>query len=248
MVNYWRLVKEVIEKADVLLMILDARFVEETRNEELEWKISTYGKKLIYVINKADLVPKKRLEEWKKAMQPCVFVSAHEHHGMTILKKMLLKDAPVKVGVVGYPNTGKSSVINALRGRKSAPVSSKSGYTRSIQRIRIHPTIMLLDTPGVLPYGTNDEVFLGMVGAINPEKARDAEGIVYGLFGRYGKSIAKHYGVDASEDPDEFLERITVHTKKLKKGGTPDTERMARMLIKDWQIGKIPILEDDYAL
>ena len=56
-----------------------------------------------------------------------------------------------KVGVLGYPNTGKSSIINALKGRASAPTSPVSGYTKGMQWIRASKRMYLLDPPGVFP-------------------------------------------------------------------------------------------------
>jgi hypothetical protein len=157
MVNFWVSVNKVIEKADILLLVLDARFVEESRNSEIEKKV---GKKpLIYVITKCDLVDKKIVEKYKNKLKQCIFVSSTEYHGIKMLKEKLLIEAKrdfkdkerVYVGVLGYPNVGKSSLINAINGRSAASTSITSGHTKGAQMIR-SGKIMFLDTPGVIPY------------------------------------------------------------------------------------------------
>ena len=150
MSNYWRLVNKVIDSASILLEILDARNVDETRNKEIENKVAKSGKVLIYVINKCDLVEKDDVEKISKTLHPCVFVSAKEMLGTRLLRQEIMKNAPkdkFSVGVLGYPNTGKSSIINALKGRASAPTSPVSGYTKGIQLIKITQRMYLIDTP-----------------------------------------------------------------------------------------------------
>ena len=152
MPSYWRHVNRVLKEADLIIEVLDARLIEETRNREIESKVKTLGKKLLFVINKCDLVNKAKLDEAKKTLKPCVFISSKDHLGTTILKKKILelsKGQNVIVGVVGYPNVGKSSLINALSGRGAARTSSESGYTKGMQKIRVDNKILVLDTPGV---------------------------------------------------------------------------------------------------
>jgi ribosome biogenesis GTPase A len=57
----------------------------------------------------------------------------------------------VQIAVIGYPNTGKSSLINFLIGRSSTPVSQQSGFTKGIQKLRLSTGIFLMDSPGVIP-------------------------------------------------------------------------------------------------
>ncbi len=197
MVNYWKIVRQVINNSDVLLLVLDARFVEQTRHEELEQVISNSGKKCIYVLSKCDLVAEGHLSYWKSKLKPCVFVSAHKHYGLTILKRMLLqyaKNKDIIVGIVGYPNTGKSSLINGLKGKKATRVSSYSGYTRFRQVVRLDSHILLIDTPGVLSYDNKSAEFKAIIGSLNPEQAKDPEDIALFMIDKFKKSIADHYG------------------------------------------------------
>jgi len=163
MSKFWRILSSVVEKADVLLMVLDARMVAESRNEEIEEKVSGLGKPLIFVINKCDLVERAVLERWKRTLSPCVFVSATKYHGLAMLRERILIEAKrsstekgmrildkVRVGVLGYPNVGKSALINAMTGRGAAKTSPHSGFTRASKFIA-KGALIFIDTPGVIP-------------------------------------------------------------------------------------------------
>jgi ribosome biogenesis GTPase A len=247
MANYWKLVNDVIFQSDVLLLLLDARLVEETRNDEIEHKVKLRNKPLIYVITKCDLIPKEQLEHYKKELNPCVIVSSIKHFGTTMLRDRILIEAKragitdrlVKVGVLGYPNVGKSSLINSMKGRHVASTSIQSGHTRSVQEIRSDNRIMFWDTPGVIPYREKDRVKHALIGTIDFTKARDPEMAIIGLMAKFPKRIELFYGVDEKEDKDETIEEIAVKRNVLKKGGKPDSVRMARLILKDWQKGLI---------
>jgi ribosome biogenesis GTPase A len=242
MTNFWRVVNYVIDESDVVLEILDARLIDETRNIEIEEKVAMRGKKLLYVINKCDLADKAMLEEKKRTLRPSIFISATDHLGTTMLRQKILELASlskVVVGVVGYPNTGKSSVINALSGGGKAPTSSQSGFTKGIQRVRAGPRIMLLDTPGVIPFKEGDAFKLAVIGAIDVSRIKDVESVALELIGRLGGAIERHYGVPQDPDVEKVLESIARKNNKLARGGVPDTAVMARMILQDWQHGKV---------
>src|SRR4030042_2166696 len=110
---------------DIILEILDARFPKEMQNKEIEKLIKDKGKKVIYVLNKSDLTRKR-----DKSLNPRVFVSCKNRKGINELRDKIKQEAAkfkstgdfnrVHVGIVGYPNTGKSSLINLLIRRTSA--------------------------------------------------------------------------------------------------------------------------------
>jgi hypothetical protein len=242
MANYWVLVNKVIRQADVLLEVLDARMIEESRNIEIEEKVLKAGKKIIYVINKCDLADKKELERVKKTLRPSVFVSAKEHLGTSYLREEILKNAPsgeFVVGVLGYPNTGKSSLINVLLGRAVAKTSPVSGYTRGIQTVRISQRMQVIDTPGVLPYKEQDEAKHAMISAKTVGNLKDPEDAAIRMIGLFPSTFERYYSVEHSDDPEETLEKIALKLKKLRKGGLPDTHAAAMMLLRDWQAGKM---------
>ena len=249
--NFWMQVKEVIHRADILLEVLDARLPDETRNLELERKITEIGKKVIFVLNKADLVPQELLEKEKKRLQkifPTIFVSSRLHQGTKMLRDEIMKnvkiDKQIKVGVLGYPNVGKSSIINVLKGKRSAPTSSFSGYTKGLRDVRITNKITLVDTPGVIPFMERDEFKHALIGTKNVQQIKDPENIAIEMMHYIetkGINVAKFYNSKKGSDELETLENIAISQNKLLKRGIADTEKMAKIIIKDWQEGKIRV-------
>ena len=132
---YW-----IIENSDLLIEVVDSRFPEKTRNRKIEGFVKRKGKELIIVLNKSDLVSKNNADKTKKEIQkefPCVFISSTERQGTRRLRELILIKTKNKgniVGVIGYPNTGKSSIINVLSGKK-VKTSVTSGFTRGQQII-----------------------------------------------------------------------------------------------------------------
>ncbi len=251
MVNFWRIVNDVIDKSDILLEVLDSRLPDMTRNPEVEEKVKRAGKQLVLVLNKADLIGQKTAEKEKKKCTkeyPVVFVSTKEHHGTKLLREAILKNTnkqEITVGVLGYPNTGKSSVINVLKGRKAASTSPQSGHTRSLQRIRVTNRIMMLDTPGVVPFEEKDEVKHVLIGSVmysdveHPDLAaceiiKHCNSIDEGI-------ILRHYDVSAAPDEYALLEVIARKRNIIARGGILDIDRAARLVIQDWQLGKITL-------
>ncbi len=239
---FWKQVNDVIMRSDVILEVLDARLIDETRNAEIEEKIERQGKKLIHVVNKIDLINRSEIKDKLKTLSNPMFVSSRERLGTTLLKNKILavgsKDTII-VGVVGYPNTGKSSVINALAGSKKARTSSTSGFTRGIQKVKASDRIMLLDSPGVYPFEEKDIVKQTLVGAKNPQELKDPDLVAMELIKILKGRIEKHYGVEILEDYEQTLENIAFKINRLKKGGLPDTISTAKTIIMEWQRGKI---------
>jgi hypothetical protein len=241
MPSFWKHVNKVIKEADIIIEVLDARMVEETRNFEVEDKVKKEEKILLYVFNKCDLASKDKLKTIKHSLKPSVFISSRDKLGTTILKKKIMelsKGNPTVVGILGYPNVGKSSLINALSGKGSAKTSSESGFTKGFQKIRVDPKIMVLDTPGVLPKREKDPAKHAKTGALSYGKIKDIETTALRLIEDETEKITAHYNIN-SEDPEEILEQIAFKFKKLSSGGKANLEVAARMLLKDWQTGKI---------
>ena len=242
MVNFWKLVNEVITDADILLLVLDSRFPDLTRNKEIEYKIKEKEKKLIYVFNKCDLTPEKDLHELGKKLSPSVFVSSKKKFGGTLLFKEIMKlskGSRCVVGGLGFPNVGKSSVINLLKGKKSASVSSYSGHTRGKQFISAKGKIKLIDTPGVLQFKEKDIMNQVLIGSINPQHVKEPDYFAMQLVDKYPKLFEKYYKDKIDTDGYEFLEKVALRMNVLKKGGQPDLMRFCRKLLQDWQKGRI---------
>lgn len=243
--TFWNMVNNVISDSDVLLLVLDSRMAQETRNYEIEKKVASFGKPLIYVLNKCDLVDKNIVEEYKRKIPNSVFVSAKKHLGTIKLREKILVAASrltlsskVRVGVLGYPNVGKSSIINALKGRGSAKVSSVSGHTKHIQKVRTSQ-IILLDTPGVIPYKENDLLKHNVIGTIDHNKEKNPDIIAVALIERFPGLIERYYDVDICSDKEDTLEVIALKRNFVKKGSKPDILRASKMILHDWQTGKI---------
>ncbi|MCX6799206.1 MAG: 50S ribosome-binding GTPase [Candidatus Diapherotrites archaeon] len=241
-----------IKEANIVLEVLDARFPAQTRNVVLEKNILLAGKVLVFVLNKSDLVGTKKAGETKKELSktaPCYFVSAQKHLGTKRLRKELFKIAAkkrVKIAVIGYPNTGKSSLLNALAGRKAARTSAQPGFTRGSQFVRISENAQLVDSPGIIPFEQRSEFELMLVAAKSPNQLRDIEGMALQLIEWLQKqgtgALKKEFGIPENEtDSEKILEEIAAKKKRLSRGGKPDTSATAMLLIKEWQEGKIKI-------
>ena len=284
--EYPSLAKEVIISSDIVLEVLDARFIKETRNFEMEEFARENGKILIYTLNKADLVDHKEIEmsDLIDELNPYVFISCKRNQGRRELrtaikiqaknfkkvrkrieqeefhdnqthleihkhgignKKFFKTGDEVHVGVIGYPNVGKSSLINMLTGRGAARTSPKAGFARGIQKIKLSDGIILLDTPGVM----SDEDAAAsqisnlkkhaMIGVRTYDSTKNPEFVVAQIMKEYPGLFESHYGIDADGDSEILLEELGKKRKMLLKKGVVDTDRVSRIVLKDWQSGKI---------
>ena len=243
MEKYWVLVNDVIKRADVLLLVLDARMIRETRNYEVEQRVRYYNKPLVYVLNKCDLVEG---QVDTRGLSPFVILSSTQHMGTLRLRQRIVIEAkragvnrrPILVGVLGYPNVGKSSLANALKGKKSAGTSISSGYTKGLQNIRAG-SIALIDTPGVIPHGEKLKSKHVIMGSIDFAKVKDPDVAVMALMRKYPGLIESEFGVAVNYDYEQTLEEIALKKRIIKKGGKPDVERMSRAILQSWQRGEL---------
>ncbi len=243
----------IINEADIVLEILDARFIEKTRNKEIEKRVSELGKILIYIFNKSDLVDiqKIRAEVETENLIPNLFISAKEKKGAGFLKKIIkiesrkLKKDTVNIGIIGYPNTGKSSLINFLTGRSGARTSSEAGYTKGIQKLKISKGVYLIDTPGIIPVFEKSSMSRELIakhaqiGAITWDRTRNPDMIVLKLMQEYPNLLEKYYKINAEGDTEFLIESLGKRLNFLKKGGEVDEMRTAKQILREWQEGKI---------
>jgi len=245
MPNFWSVVDDVIRKSDLLILVLDARLVDHTRNEEVERKVARAKKPLLFVINKSDLVEKHLVEQYKKEFDYCVFMSAKERLGTAKLRETILgmrKGQETVVGVLGYPNVGKSSIINAIRGGGSpAKVADRPGMTRGVQIIKVSGKLRMLDSPGVIPFMERDEIKHALIGSKDPHKLKQPDMAAAALLESYREHVSGWYDIEVLEEDDGFdlIEKIAMVCNYKAKGNTPDVLKASRRILIDWQKGKI---------
>ncbi len=250
--KYPDIVLKLLDTSDVIVEVLDARFPEETRNREIEQMILKRKKRLIFALNKSDLIDKKKFVV-PKDMRPFIFISCKNREGSRILRDLIKREVKyggekfdrAQVGVIGYPNTGKSSLINFLIGRASAKTAYEAGFTKGLQKLRLSSKILLMDTPGVIPnnlYSHTDELKIShhvKVGARNYDKVKNPEFIVSELVKDYSKEISKYYGIEFGDDTEALVEELGKRRNFLVKKGIVDEDRTSRSILRDWQEGRI---------
>ncbi|KAK8801741.1 hypothetical protein WA538_005579 [Blastocystis sp. DL] len=276
---FFHQLKEVINRSDVLIIVLDARDPMGCRSKLIERKIleKDPNKRIILLINKIDLVPKHIAMMWLSLLRqeyPTILFKAstqsqRSHLGrndMDIRKAnssvissnvclgadsvlQLLKNycrnngvkTAITVGVIGYPNVGKSSFINSLKRSRAVGVSSTAGYTRSIQEIQIDRNISLLDCPGVI-FNSGSSSYL-LRNCVDVHELDDPEGVVERMMQSLRNScqyLQAFYQIPAFGSVRELLAYVARARGKLKKGGVPDMRAAACVIIQDFNQGMIP--------
>jgi len=161
-------------------------------------------------------------------------------------KEQIIKiDKRAHVGIIGYPNTGKSTLINVLAGGGAANAAPESGFTKGIQKIRFSKDILILDSPGLIPEKENlfvnstDIKKHAKIGAKGFDKTKEPEFVVGEIMKEFPDKIEKFYQVVSDGDPELLIETLGRRWSYLLKGNTIDTDRTARRILKDWQCGNI---------
>jgi nuclear GTP-binding protein len=148
----------------------------------------------------------------------------------------------ISVGLVGYPNTGKSSIINTLKSKKVCNVAPIPGETKVWQYITLMKRIYLIDCPGVV-YGSSDdsETEIILKGVVRVENLPQPEEHIPAVLERVKKEyLSKTYSISEWEDHVDFLTQIAKKSGKLLKGGEADLGTVAKMVLNDWIRGRIP--------
>jgi ribosome biogenesis GTPase A len=184
------MVREMIRGSDVVVEVIDARFPNLSRTKKYENMVKRdRSKKLLIAMNKVDLVPNNIVQKWKSILEKegikVIATSARERLSTSVLRNSIISSVRkdffyITACFIGLPNTGKSSLINILKGRSSAPVAPVPGYTRALQVLRITTRLRIFDTPGVIPAKLSlaDQVLLGL---IRPEKLPDYQKAAWAL-------------------------------------------------------------------
>lgn len=267
-VKYPQVAKNIVDTSDIILEILDARYAKKMRNPELEKEISKQKKQIIFVLNKSDLSMKEKTEATKKQLKPSIIISCAKRRGIKELRDLIKRlaknienpekreirkdkvifgeDKRIKVGVIGYPNTGKSSLINLLAGKSAAGVGAEAGYTKNIQKIKLSENIVLIDSPGVIPdkhYSMTEQEKISthsIFGGKSYTQIKEPDLVVHQLMQEFPEIIQKHYKIKA-QDSEELIEKIGRMKGFLKRGDRVNEDQAAREIIRAWQMGEIRI-------
>ncbi len=261
-----RLIKESLTMVDAVTELLDARIPMSSRNPEIEQ--ITAGKPRIILLNKCDVADESATRRWIKYFEskgsfaiPVDCRTGKGLNGYIPLVREVLKEKiqanndkgmvgkPLRVMVVGIPNTGKSSFINKMAGRNRAQVADKPGVTRHNQWFNIGNGIELLDTPGVLWPKFDDPAVgdrLAFIGSVK-DTILDSETMAVRLLdvlkSEYADRITERYklkNIDFdSIEGWELLEAIGRKRGMLISGGEIDTERASVMLLDEYRAGKL---------
>lgn len=270
--------RKVVEGGDVILHVLDARDPLGTRSLAIEEMVlSHYRKKLVYVLNKADLVPRDVLATWLTYLRKshpaipfkCNTQNQKGHLGSAIGKVAkqqesalqtnqavgaeellgLLKNyarvgdtkSIISVGIVGFPNVGKSSLINSLNRSRAVGVSAMPGFTKVTQEVILDKNIRLIDSPGIV-FADGDSAATSLRNCVNVEELEDVLTPVQAILERCPQPyLMQLYGIPKFKQLDcmAFLALVAKATGKLKKGGIPNTDAAARAVLHDWNFGRI---------
>lgn len=251
----WNELYKVIDSSDVLLQVLDARDPMGTRCPYVEkfLREEKRHKHLIFILNKVDLVPNWVTQRWVailSAEYPTVAFHASMTHPfgkgslINLLRqfaKLHIDKKQISVGLIGYPNVGKSSVINTLRSKKVCKVAPIAGETKVWQYITLMKRIFLIDCPGIVYPSAETDTEKVLKGVVRVELVQNPEDYIEEVVRRVRKEyLVKSYKVDGWNTSIEFLEKLAARTGKLLKKGEPDIAQVAKMVLNDWQRGKLP--------
>lgn len=152
----------------------------------------------------------------------------------------------ISVGFVGYPNTGKSSIINTLKKKKVCNVAPIAGETKVWQYITLMRRIYLIDCPGIVPIGMGDtETATILKGVLRVENVETPSEHIPAVLARVKPEyISQTYNLKGWKDYEDFLTQLARRSGKLLKGGEPDLDTCAKMVLNDWMRGKIPYFVD----
>lgn len=148
----------------------------------------------------------------------------------------------ISVGFIGYPNTGKSSIINTLRRKKVCQVAPIPGETKVWQYITLMKRIFLIDCPGIVPPSTKDtETDILFRGVVRVEHVSHPEQYIPQLLAKcQRKHLERTYEISGWKDAEEFIELLARKSGRLLRGAEPDETGVARQVITDFNRGKIP--------
>lgn len=251
-----------IGKVDLVLEIRDARIPLTSGNPSIEKYLRQ--KPRLIICNKTNLADKANVKLWQDWFaargEPVLFIDAFSEKSIKILSKKAravtkdkwqkfekkgIQPPPLRMMLLGIPNTGKSTIINRLTKRRAANMGDRPGITRSQEWIVLGRDLELLDTPGIMPPRIDTEeqgMWLCAIHAIKDEivgKEKLALFIVNHLLeGRFSEFFEK-YQFDSVSVPEaqDLIHRIGDRLNFRKKGGEIDYLKTCNQILLDFRKG-----------
>lgn len=257
-----RMMEENIKLIDLVIELVDARIPLSSRNPDIDELAK--NKARIILLNKSDLSDEDKNTQWMeyfnrkgfyvlklnsrsgagiKQMNQTIALACKEKIERD--KRKGIQNRPVRAMVVGIPNVGKSTFINAFAGKACAKTGNKPGVTKGKQWIRLNKNVELLDTPGILwPKFDNQEVGkkLAMIGSMNDEVLNLDElalDTLKFLLAEYPGSLSGRYQIDETQEALQVMEHIASKRGCLKQGAQIDYEKAAGIIMDDFRSGRI---------
>ncbi len=249
---------ESMEKVDLVIEVMDARLPQASANPMIEELRNARQRPCLKILNKSDLADPAATKAWLKyfASQPrvhAVALSCKSPSDVAKVPALCMKLAqhrgtalkPLRMMIMGIPNVGKSTLMNALLKKRVAKVGDEPAITKTQQRLYLGNNMVLIDTPGMLwpkiAHPTDGLMLaashaIGVNAVIEEEVAVFLAGI---LLERYPTLLAARYGVKPDTDAVGVIEAIAAKRSYRLKGGEPDFEKSAHTLLLDYRSGAL---------
>ena len=257
-----RMMQENMILIDLVIEVLDARIPLSSRNPDIDDLAK--NKSRIVLLNKSDLADPKENKRWMQYFEAkgahVLEINAKTGAGVKNIRGLVEKackekiekdrrrgivNRPIRAMVVGIPNVGKSTFINAFAGKACTKTGNKPGVTKGKQWIRMGKNLELLDTPGILWPKFDDKmvgIHLALIGSVNDEilvLEELAMELLECVRERYPGALADRYQIEEEGTLSELLERVAESRKCYGKGEVLDLEKAASILIEDFRNGRI---------
>ena len=256
--------EEALEFNDLVIEVLDARIPGSSTNPMIESLRQARQRPNLKILNKSDLADPLITSQWLDYLnqQPHTVALSLSAKNIRDVKKILLickklaphrgtTIKPLRLLIMGVPNVGKSTIINALKNKRITKVGNEPAVTKMLQRIELNDHIILTDTPGMMwPKITNetDGIFLAASHSIGINAYDELETALYlydMIKSAYPNILSAHYKIELPFPKDEkFLEHIAFARKFVIKKGGLDIYKAAVTFLNDYRqgvIGKISL-------